>query len=454
MNPKSVLVVDDDESLRRVTQMQLEEAGYEVFTAGDASGALEAMEASIPSLVITDMKMPGRSGIDLLRELRSRYPETTVILMTAYGTVQTAVEAMRAGAFDYIAKPIDYDELLVVLARALERRNLLDRVERLRSTLGEKFGFEDIIGKSKPLIRVLNMAARVALTDSVALICGETGTGKELLARAIHRNSRRKDGPFAIINCGAIPKDLLESELFGHTKGAFTGAISDKPGRVESAQGGVLFLDEIGDLPLELQVKLLRLIQHGEIEKVGSAGSRRVDVRIIAATHRNLKAMVEEGAFREDLYYRLAVIPLEIPPLRERAEDIPELAEHLFRQTRQKHGRPELRLPASLLPRFAGYEWPGNVRELENVIERLVVLTPGNEIAPEDLPEFLRRGQPTLDDLRLDLPPEGFSLEGVEKELIVRALRKFGWNQTKAAHYLDISRRTLIYRMEKFGLRK
>jgi DNA-binding NtrC family response regulator len=454
MTRKSILVVDDDESLRRVTQMQLEEAGYEVYTAADAALALQVMEESAPALVITDMKMPGMSGIDLLRELRTRYPETTVILITAFGTVQTAVEAMKAGAYDYINKPIDYDELLLVLDRALERRSLLDEVQALRATLDEKYGFENIIGRAKPLLRVLNMAARVAPTDSVVLLCGETGTGKELLAKAVHYNSRRKDSAFVVINCGAIPTNLLESELFGHVKGSFTGAIAHKRGRVEIAEGGTLFLDEIGELPLELQVKLLRLIQQGEIEKVGSTSPTRVDVRIIAATNRNLKAMVEDGAFREDLYYRLAVIPLELPPLRVRAEDIPELVQYLFVHLRQKHGRPELRLPASLLPYFGAHYWPGNVRELENVIERLVVLTAGSEIALEDLPESLRREKAPVDELRLDLPAEGLSLEGVERELIVRALKKFSWNQTQAAQYLDISRRTLIYRMEKYGIQK
>jgi DNA-binding NtrC family response regulator len=454
MNPKSVLVVDDDESLRRVTQMQLEEAGYEVFTAADGTAGLRVMEESAPPLVVADLKMPGMSGIELLRELRSRYPETTVILITAFGTVQTAVEAMRAGAYDYITKPIDYDELLLVLERALERRSLLDQVENLRTTLDEKYGFESIVGRAKPLLHVIHMARRAALTDSVVLVHGETGTGKELLAKAIHQNSRRKTGPFVVINCGAIPRDLLESELFGHVQGAFTGAIAHKRGRVETAEGGTLFLDEIGELPLELQVKVLRLIQQGEIEKVGATDSIHVNVRIVAATNRDLRAMVEAGTFREDLYYRLAVIPLELPPLRARAEDIPELAEHLFLQLKQRHGRPELRLPASLLPFFAGYGWPGNVRELENAIERLVVLTAGNEIALEDLPECLRREKAAVDQLRLDLPEERLSLEGVEKELIVRALRKFNWNQTQAAMYLDISRRTLIYRMEKYGLRK
>jgi two-component system NtrC family response regulator len=454
MNLKTVLVVDDDESLRRVTQMQLEEAGYETFTAADGALALRIIEEKEPALVVTDLKMPGMSGIELLRLLRSQYPDTTVIMITAFGTVQNAVEAMKAGAYDYITKPIDYDELLLILDRAMERRSLIEEVQSLRATLDEKFGFENIIGRAKPLLHVLNMAARVAHTDSVVLLCGETGTGKELLAKAIHQNSRRKDRPFVIINCGAIPRDLLESELFGHVRGSFTGAIAHKRGRVEMADGGTLFLDEIGDLPLELQVKLLRLIQHGDIEKVGASEWSKVDVRIIAATNRNLKAMVEAGTFREDLYYRLAVIPLALPPLRERAEDIPELAQCLFLNARQKHGRPELRLPASLLPLFRGYYWPGNVRELENVIERLVVLTAASEITLEDLPEYLRQENAAVDELRLDLPAGGLSLESVERDLIVRALNKFSWNQTHAAQYLDISRRTLIYRMEKYGLRK
>ncbi len=455
MSKKTILVVDDDESLRRVTQMQLEEAGYEVFTAGDAAQSLQMLDQVAPALVITDQKMPGMSGIELLRQLRSEYPDTSVILITAFGTVHTAVEAMKAGAYDYITKPIDYDELLLVVARALERQSLLDEVHSLRTALDEKYGFENIIGRSKSLLRVLNMASRVAPTDSVVLLCGETGTGKELLAKAIYQNSRRKDQPFVTINCGAIPKELLETELFGNVKGSFTGAVAHKRGRVEIADGGTLFLDEIGELPLELQVKLLRLIQQGEIEKVGATSWSKVDVRIIAATNRNLKAMVEDATFREDLYYRLAVIPLELPPLRERAEDILELVQFLFLKMKQKHGRPELRLSSSLLPLFCGYHWPGNVRELENVIERLVVLTLGNDITVEELPEYLRREGPVgVDQLQLDLPAHGISLEGVEKELILRALKKFSWNQTQAAQYLDISRRTLIYRMEKHGIRR
>jgi two-component system NtrC family response regulator len=404
--------------------------------------------------VITDLKMPGMSGLDLLKQLRSEYPETTVILITAYGTIQNAVEAMKAGAYDYITKPIDYEELVLVVGRALERQRLVEEVQSLRTTLDEKYGFENIIGRSKALLRVLNMASRVAPTDSTVLIRGETGTGKELLAKAIYHNSRRKDRPFVTINCGAIPKDLLESELFGHVKGSFTGAVAHKRGRVEMADGGTLFLDEVGELPLELQVKLLRLLQQGEIEKIGGTQPTVVDVRVIAATHRNLQAMTEDGTFREDLYYRLAVIPLEIPPLRERADDIPDLVQHLFLKARDRHGKPDLKLPPPLLSYFATYRWPGNVRELENILERLVVLSVGSEITLEDLPDFLRREPPALESVRLDLPPFGISLESVERELILKALEKFNWNQTQAAEYLDISRRTLIYRMEKHGLRR
>ncbi len=454
MNRKSVLVIDADARARCATQAQLEHAGWQVLTAADAETGLKVLDAFAPPLVTTELSMPGMSGMDLLCELRTTYPETTVIVVTAFGTVRTAVEAMRAGAYDYIAKPIDYDQLLAVLDSALERHNLLYRWQSARVSLDDKFDFESIVGTAKPLLRVLNMAGRAALTDSVVLISGETGTGKELLAAAIHRNSRRKAKPFVVINCGAIPKALLESELFGYTKGAFTGAGTDKRGRVEMAEGGTLFLDEIGELPLELQVKLLRLIRQGEIEKLGSPVSTRVDVRIVAATNRDLKAMIDEGAFREDLYYRLAVIPLELPPLRERAEDIPMLAQHFFERLRCTHGRPELRLPASLMPFFAGYDWPGNIRELENVIERLVVLTAGDEIEVGDLPECLRQNKAAGGGLRLHLPDGRISLEEVEKELIVGALKKFSWNQTQAAQYLDISRRTLIYRMEKFGLRK
>jgi DNA-binding NtrC family response regulator len=454
MNRKKVLIVDDDASLRRVMEMQLEEIGCDVVAVASGNEALAALEEVTPALIITDLKIPGMSGMDLLKLLRSDHPELTVIMVTAYGTVKTAVEAMKAGAYDYLTKPIDYDELALVVNRAMEHQQLIEEVRNLRLALDEKYGFESIIGRSKKLLRVLEMTSRVAQTDSIALIRGETGTGKELLAKAIHQNSRRKNGPFVTINCGAIPGNLLESELFGHTKGSFTGATAAKKGRVETADGGTLFLDEIGELPLDLQMKLLRLIQQGEIEKVGATNLNKVDVRIIAATHRNLQVMIEDGTFREDLYYRLAVIPLELPPLRERLDDIPELVQHLFLKSKQKHGRDELQLPESVLSGFSNYDWPGNIRELENIIERLVVLAVGNRISPDDLPEFLKRESSLPDLIRLDLSPQGISLEAIEKDLIKKALQKFSWNQTQAARYLDISRRTLSYRMEKHGIRK
>ena len=454
MTGKRILVVEDDESLRRVTQFQLEQAGYQVSTASEGSKALALLEKVPQDLVITDLMMPGVSGLELLKRIRADYPETIVILVTAFGSVESAVEAMKVGAYDFITKPIHPDALILLVNRTLEHHQLRKEIGILRSSLDQKYGFENIIGRSGTLLYVLDAAARAASADSTVLIRGETGTGKELLAKAIHFNSGRREHPFVTINCGAIPRELLESELFGYVKGSFTGAFAHKKGKIEMADQGTVFLDEIGEMPPDLQVKLLRLIQEREIEKVGGTSPIKVDVRIIAATHRNLQAMIEDGTFREDLYYRLAVIPLELPPLRERPEDIPELVQHFFAISRQKHGRPDLALPASLLPHFCSYRWPGNVREVENIIERLIVLARGSDITLSDLPEFLRRERPVLDELQLDLPANGISLDAVEKELILRALKKFHWNQTHAARYLDISRKTLIYRMEKYGIRE
>jgi two-component system NtrC family response regulator len=454
MTKNRILVVDDDESLRRVMEVQLEQEGYSVASAASAQQTLTMLQLRSYDLVITDLKMPGLSGIELLKQIRSQYPETIIIILTAFGTVETAVEAMKAGVYDYLTKPVHPEEMSLVVGRALEHLRLVNEVRALRSSLDRKYGFENILGHSEVLLQALEIAARAAHTNSTVLIRGETGTGKELLARAIHFNSSRKDKPLVTINCAAIPKELLESELFGHKKGAFTGAVADRKGKAELADGGTLFLDEIGEMPLELQVKLLRLIQDGEIEKLGSEVRNRVDVRIIAATHRDLQAMIEDGTFRQDLYYRLAVIPLALPPLRERAEDIPDLVQHFFRESQQKNGRPELVMSAVLLPYFARYRWSGNVRELENVMERIVVLARGKEITVEDLPRFLRQERGGLEALEIDLPPQGISLEAVEKELILKALEKCSWNQTRAARYLDISRKTLIYRMERHGIRK
>lgn len=451
---KRILVVDDEENLRRVTQLKLHQAGYEAMTASDGAQALDLLTRNPQDLIITDLKMPGMSGMELLRKIREEYPEVIVIVVTAFGTVESAVEAMKLGAYDYIIKPVNSDALKLVVSRALEHHRLQEEVKSLRSAIDRKYGFENIVGQSKALLATLENAARAAQSDSTVLVRGETGTGKELLAKAIHFNSPRRERPLIVINCGAIPKELLESELFGHTKGSFTGAVVNKKGKIEMADQGTLFLDEVGEMPLELQVKLLRLIQEREIEKIGAANPTKVNVRIIAATHRNLQAMVEDGTFREDLYYRLAVIPLTLPPLRERPADIPELVAIFFKKFTGRLNRPALRLPPSLLAHFCTHRWSGNVRELENVVERLVVLAPGDEITVEDLPDFLRRERPPLEAIQLELPPEGISMEAVERELVVRALKKFNWNQTKAAEYLDISRKMLIYRMEKFDLKR
>lgn len=454
MRHNRILVVDDEESLRRVTQLRLEAAGYHVNAVPDGFQALDSLAREPFDLVLTDLKMPGMTGIELLKRIREDYPDVVVILITAFGTVESAVEAVKAGAYDYIVKPVNMDGLRLVIERALQHLQLVEEVRQLRTALNQKYGFENIIGRSKSLLYTLDTAVRAAQSDATVLIRGETGTGKELLARGIHYNSRRNDKPFITINCGAIPKELLESELFGHVRGSFTGAVANKRGKIEMADQGSLFLDEIGEMPLDLQVKLLRLLQEREIEKVGAPTPTKVDVRIIAATHRNLQAMVEDGSFREDLYYRLAVIPVELPPLRERQDDIPELVQAFFDRSKQRHGRPDLKLSPALLPYFSAHRWPGNVRELENLVERIVVLARGDEVRLEDLPEHLRRERPALDAVNLELPPHGISLEAVERELILRALEKCNWNQTKAAQYLDISRKVLIYRMEKFGLHK
>lgn len=450
-NGKGILVVDDDSSLRRVMKMQLEEAGYRVILAADGGEAYRMVREHAPQLVITDLEMKV-SGMDLLRRISEEEIQTTLIIITAFGTVETAVQAMKMGAYDYVTKPLDFEALTAVVHRAMERQNLIEEVRNLRTALDERYGFEGIVGRAKSFLRVLDQAARVAPHDTTVLVLGETGTGKELLARAIHHNSRRRNKPFVTINCGSIPKDLIEAELFGYTRGSFTGAFTSKPGKVEQADGGTLFLDEVGELSQEAQVKLLRVLQQGEVSKIGATETIHVNVRVVAATHRNLSAMVEDGTFREDLYYRLAVVPLHLPPLRERKEDIPDLVDNLFRKAKERHGLPDVRIAPQVLHHLMAYRWPGNVRELENVLERLLVLASGEVITEADLPEEIRRVAAQPQSYWLELPDAGLSLEGVEKELILRALERFNGNQTQAAKYLDISRRTLIYRMEKYDL--
>jgi two-component system NtrC family response regulator len=373
MSTGRILIVEDDESLRRVMHVQLEREGYETTSASTAEEAGLILEKHPQNLVITDLHLPGISGIELLKKLRLDFPETAVVVMTAFGTVQTAVEAMKAGAYDYLTKPI-HPTNSRHWSRGLEHHRLLEEVQVLRSCLDEKFGFEAIIGSSPALLRALDVAARVSSTDATILIYGETGTGKELVAKAIHLRSARRDRPFMTINCGAIPRELLESELFGHVKGSFTGALTHKKGKVEMADGGTVLLDEIGEMPLELQVRILRLIQEREIEKIGATSPNKVDVRIVAATHRELASMVKAGTFREDLYYRLLVVPINLPSLRERTGDIPILVQHFFEKSKAKHGRPDLKMSPELMACFTNFPWPGNVRQLENAVERLVLL--------------------------------------------------------------------------------
>jgi two-component system, NtrC family, response regulator len=447
-----ILIVEDDDGLRQVTQVQLEREGYETSSALSAEVALPILEKSSQQLVIVDLHLPGMSGLDLLKRIRMDYPETAVIVMTAFGTVQTAVAAMRAGAYDYLAKPIHPYELKAIVKRSLEHHRLLQEVQVLRSALDRKYGFEEIIGSSEVLLASLDVAARMASTDATVLISGETGTGKELVAKAIHVRSNRRNRPFMAINCGAIPRELLESELFGHLKGSFTGALTHKKGKVEMADGGTILLDEIGEMPLDLQVRILRLIQEREIEKIGATAPTKVDVRIIAATHRNLSTMVKQGAFREDLYYRLLVVPIRLPPLRERTGDIEELVQHFFVRSRAKHNRPDLAMNPKLLRYFLEYSWPGNVRELENAVERMILLSQSAELTEADLPDFLQPGSAQGTGSSPQLPERAVNLEEMEKQMILQALKECGGNQTRAARHLGISRRTLAYRLEKYGV--
>jgi two-component system NtrC family response regulator len=452
MKVGNILVIEDDESLRRVMQVQLENSGYKTAVAGDVPEALEILRLEPQDIVITDLNLPGMSGLDLLKKIRAEYPETITVMITAFGTVASAVDAMKAGAYDYLTKPVHPYELKALIGRVLEKQRLLDEVRTLRSSIDVKFGFEKITGRSPRLMHALDSAARVAQTDATVLIRGETGTGKELLAKAIHLNSPRRDRAFATINCGAIPRDLLESELFGHVKGAFTGALTHKKGKIEEADHGTVFLDEIGEMPLELQVRVLRLIQDREIEKVGSPHSIHIDVRVIAATHRNLEDMVERGAFREDLYYRLLVVPIELPPLRARSDDIPDLICEFFKQSTTKYDRKDLTFSHDLLVYFSQYQWPGNIRQLQNLIERIVVLCPRNEITLEDLPDFLRHGAASA--TAVSMIPNNMTLEAVERAIIQRALEQSNWNQSRAAQQLGITRKILMSRTAKYRIEK
>jgi two-component system NtrC family response regulator len=443
-----ILIIDDDSSLRRVLEYNLQEAGYQVVTASDGETGLALFAEHRPSLVITDLKMPGMGGFQVLAAIKERSPATLVIVITAFGAVATAVEAMKLGAYDYITKPFNRDELRLVVEKALALQGLAEENRRLKEELADRTDLRAIIGISRALERVFATIRKVADTEATVLISGESGTGKELVARAIHSLSSRNNGTFVAVNCAAIPRDLLESELFGHVKGAFTGAVRDKEGKFQLAEKGTLFLDEVGDLPLELQPKLLRALQERSIEPVGGTTQVKLDVRVLAATNVDLEQAIAAGSFRDDLYYRLAVIPVQLPPLRERREDIPLLIRHFS----AKHGGEGVSFAPEALAALTDYAWPGNVRELENTVERLLILRNGEVIEAADLPEKISGRHSSPAGRVVHLPPEGYPLEELEREIVIEALERNDWNQTKAARFLRIPRHTLIYRMEKYAI--
>ena len=431
-------------------EFSLAEAGYRVQTAASGEDGLRLFEKDSFDAVITDITMPGMGGMDVLAKIRLKDPHLPVIIITAYGTIESAVEAMKQGAFDYVTKPFNRDELRLTLDKALRMTRIERENVELRAEIKGRYRFDGIIGSSEKIRAVLEMAGRVAASDASVLITGESGTGKELLAKGIHFNSRRADGPFVAVNCAAIPENLIESELFGHVRGAFTGAVKDKEGKFELADGGTLFLDEIGDLRIDLQAKILRALQERQVDRVGGGLPIPVDVRVIAATNKDIERAVKDGRFREDIYYRLSVIAIHMPPLRERKDDIPLLVRHFIRKFNKDS---DVRIDPEAVDILTAYGWPGNVRELENSVERASVLRRGDTITRAELPDKLGKEKASVENIILNLPDEGISLEDLEKNLIIKALEKHKGNQTRAAEYLGITRPTLIYRMDKFGIK-
>jgi DNA-binding NtrC family response regulator len=454
---KRILIAEDDKSVRDTMVDLLSEAGFEVQGARDGDEALHIMQDSSFNIVITDLKMPGADGLQVLEAVKKIDNDTIVIICTGFGAVDTAVKAMKLGAFEYITKPIKIDEIKLVIARALEYQKLKTENVFLQGQLKAKYRFANLIGDSDEMQRLFQLIEKIASTNSTVLICGESGTGKELVARAIHYNSDRRDHPMVPVNCGAIPEDLLESELFGYEKGAFTGALKTRIGRFELAHGGTIFLDEIGDMSPGLQVKILRILQEHEFERVGGIKSIKIDIRVIAATHRDLELEVKNGTFREDLYYRLNVIPLVIPPLRERKYDIPLLVRHFIEKFNVEKKRAIKGMAPEAMNCFIQYDWPGNVRELENLIERLVILKEEGTIAREDLPEKILGNAPSAGIVPPpEIPDDGISLATAvsefEKELILLALKKTNWVKNRAAKLLQLKRTTLVEKMKKIKL--
>ncbi len=447
---KRLLVVDDERNMRWALRKALEKDNYCIEEASTGQQALDVLRRETIHLVLLDLKMPQIDGLTVLKRIKEAMEDMPVIMLTAHGTMESAVEAMKMGALDYISKPFDIEALKVVIEKALGIGELKRQVHYYREALQENMG-KPIIGNSQGLMELMGIINQVSQTTASVLIIGESGTGKELIANEIHYNSPRREKPYIKINCGAIPEPLIESELFGHEKGAFTGAISRKIGRFEQAHGGTLLLDEIGELNLAMQVKLLRVLQEKEFERVGGVQKVQADVRIIAATNRNLNEMIREGTFREDLYYRLNVIPIQVPSLRERKEDIPLLIHHFIDHFSKMTRKGPIKIQREAMEKLIQYPWPGNIRELENVIERMIILSKVPTLTMAQLPrEILAQG------LREEfvLPEEGIFLEDLEKSLIQQALNRTAFNQTHAAKLLGISRHTLIYRMEKFNLKK
>jgi DNA-binding NtrC family response regulator len=445
-----VLVVDDEKHQRDILKVILDSEGYETLAARNGRHALEILRDQPFDVILTDLKMPDMSGIELLTELLRIQPGLCIVLMTAHGSIHSAVEAMRKGAFDYLTKPLERDEMLVVVGKAMERSHLVRENRMLQEQLRTRFRLASIVGAHGSMQDVFRVVQKVATSTSTILIYGESGTGKELVARALHLESDRRERPFYAVNVAALPESILEAELFGHEKGAFTGADSRKIGLFEQASGSTLFLDEVGDLKRDLQVKLLRTLQEREVMRVGGTERVPVDVRIVAATNQDLEKAVREGRFREDLYYRLNVIPIFLPPLRERRTDIPLLVEHFLK----KHGAVDRRrdLSEEALKILVNYDWPGNVRELESVVERALLLSDGDTVIPADLPAAVRAGiTPSArgGPLTLEVPDGGLDLESVERSLILNALSKASGNVSRAARLLGLSRRTLQYRLEK-----
>lgn len=443
-----ILLVEDEEKLRRALELHLRSLGFTVTVASSAEEALGAIDRS--DLILSDLRLPGMDGVEFLSRIRLTNSVSPVILMTAFGTVESAVEAMRKGASDFLTKPFSLDHLTSVVERALEMRALRDENRKLREELGKRYDLEHIIGRSAPMQEVFHLVMRVAQAKSTVLIAGESGVGKDLIARAIHFHSPRRDRPFVKINCTAIPENLMESELFGYEKGAFTGAAAAKPGKFEDANTGTVFLDEIGDVTPAVQVKLLRILQEREFERLGSNKTIGIDVRVIAATNQDLRAALEQGTFREDLFYRLNVVPINIPPLRKRKEDIPYLAEYFLAKYAQESGREIESLGEDALQLLEAHYWPGNVRELENVIERAVVLSHGKVVTPADIRIDDVHKRPVASDDQF-LPP-GMTLDEYETWLVQEALRRSKGNKSQAARLLGITRNAFRYRLSQTGI--